>query len=169
MRHLIVINTTVIVAALLLSFTLPPGKADKKYYDELYRPQFHFTPEKGIIGEPNGLVFYDGEYHLFYQYKPDTTTTVFKQWGHAVSKDLIRWEHLKGFNINNEIAGEDGQCTPYSGCAVVDDKNLTGLQEGNEKTMLIYYSGQECGQRLAYSNDRGRSWKKYDKNPINTL
>jgi fructan beta-fructosidase len=166
MRHLIVSYTTVIVAAFLLSFTLPPGKADKKYYDELYRPQFHFTPEKSIMGEPTGLIFYEGEYHLFYQYKPDTAATPFIQWGHAVSKDLIRWEHLQGFIMRDENTGDEARCTPGSGCAVVDEKNLTGLQQGSEKTMLIYYTGRECGQRLAYSNDRGRSWKKYDKNPL---
>ena len=91
MRHLLII-----IAALSLSFTLPPGKTERKYYNELYRPQFHFTPEKNGMSEPNGLVYYDGEYHLFYQYRPDTTATAKMQWGHAVSKDLIRWEHLEG-------------------------------------------------------------------------
>jgi fructan beta-fructosidase len=161
MRHLLII-----IAALSLSFTIPTGKPDKKYYDELYRPKFHFTPEKNGMSEPNGLVYYDGEYHLFYQYKPDTTGTGFMQWGHAVSKDLVRWEHIPGFTIRDENAAEDGHCTPYSGCAIVDEKNITGLQQGSEKTILIYYTSWECGQRLAYSNDRGRTWKKYEKNPL---
>ena len=161
MRHLLII-----IAALSLSFTLPPSKIERKYYNELYRPQFHFTPEKNGMSEPNGLVYYDGEYHLFYQYRPDTTATGNMQWGHAVSKDLIRWEHLAGFIIHDDNASENGHCTPYSGCAIVDEKNLTGLQEGSEKTLLIYYTSWECGQRLAYSNDKGRSWKKYEKNPL---
>jgi len=156
----------IIIAVLSLSFTLPPGKQDKKYYDEMYRPQFHFSPEKNGMGEPNGLVYYDGEYHLFYQYKPDTTGTGFMQWGHAVSKDLIRWENIPGFTIGDENAAENGHCTPYSGCAIVDEKNITGLQEGSEKTILMFYTSWECGQRLAYSNDKGRSWKKYEKNPL---
>jgi fructan beta-fructosidase len=83
-----------------------------------------------------------------------------------VSKDLIRWEHLQGFTIPDDNARPDGYCTLGSGCAIVDDKNLTGLQEGTEKTILIYYTSRECGQRLAYSNDKGRTWKKYDKNSI---
>lgn len=156
----------IIIATLSFSFTLPPGKTEKKSYDELYRPQFHFTPEKNGMSEPNGLVFYDGEYHLFYQYKPDTLATGYMQWGHAVSKDLISWAHIPGFTIRDENASENGHCTPYTGCAIVDEKNITGLQEGTEKTLLIYYTSWECGQRLAYSNDRGRSWKKYEKNPL---
>ena len=162
MRHLLLI-----ISALSLSFTFSPGKPDKKYYDELYRPQFHFTPEKHGMSDPNGLVFYNGEYHLFYQYKPDTTVSGIMQWGHAISKDLIRWEHIpSGFAVQGESTGENGQCTPFSGCAIVDEKNITGLQEGSEKTILMYYTSWECGQRLAYSNDKGRSWKKYTKNPL---
>jgi fructan beta-fructosidase len=166
MRHLMVIPATILIAVVFLSFTHPPGKDDKKYYDELYRPQYHFTPEKNEMAEPNGLVFYDGEYHLFYQYKPDSTLKGFTQWGHAVSKDLIRWEHLPVLILGDENSGKNDNCIPNTGCAVVDDKNLTGLQEGNEKTMLIFYTGLQCGEHLAYSNDRGRSWKKYKNNPL---
>lgn len=160
MRHLLII-----IAALSISFGFSPAKPDKKYYNEKYRPQFHFTPEKNGMSEPNGLVYYDGEYHLFYQYKPDSTSGIM-QWGHAVSKDLVKWEHIPGFTIRDEDASENGHCTPYSGCAMVDEKNVTGLQQGNEKTILIFYTSWECGQRLAYSNDKGRSWKKYEKNPL---
>ncbi len=156
----------IIASAFLLAFTPPLGRNDKKYYNEVFRPQFHFTPEKGILGEPTALVYYDGEYHLFYQYKPDTTTTEFMQWGHAVSQDLVLWKHLPGFNILDEKARNDGYGTPASGCSIVDDKNLTGLQEGSEKTLLIFYTSRECGQCLVFSNDKGRTWKKYSKNPL---
>ena len=142
----------------------PDKKADKKYYDETLRPQFHFTAEKGGLSNPNGLVYYGGEYHLFYQFQPDTIPSPVLQWGHAVSKDLVRWEHLAGFNVPD--AEGKGYCTPSTGCAVVDEKNLTGLQQGEEKTILLFYSGRECGQCLAYSNDKGRTWKLYEKNPL---
>ncbi len=75
-------------------FLLTASKPDKSYYNELYRPQFHFTPEKNWHNDPNGLVYYDGEYHLFYQYNPNGKEWGYMHWGHAVSEDLIHWEHL---------------------------------------------------------------------------
>jgi len=143
-----------------------PDKQDKKYYQEKYRPQYHFTPEKNWMNDPNGLVYYAGEYHLFYQYNPNGKEWGFMHWGHAVSKDLIRWEHLPVAIGPDEDSKDKSHATAFSGCAIVDENNTAGLQVGAEKTLLIFYTSFECGQRLAYSNDKGRTWKKYDKNPL---
>ncbi len=161
MKFIFLILTTI---SFSFAFAAKPiDKSDKKYFDETYRPQFHFSPGKGIMSTPLGQFFYNGEYHMFYQYQPDTTATAPTQWGHAVSKDLIKWENLPVLNLPG--SGEN-ICTPHSGSAVVDEKNLTGLQQGEEKTILLFYTGRECGQCLAFSNDKGRTWKKYNKNPL---
>jgi sucrose-6-phosphate hydrolase SacC (GH32 family) len=136
----------------------PVNKSDKKYFDEIYRPQFHFSAEKGILSTPVGQFFYKGEYHLFYVYQPDTSAMSSTQWGHAVSRDLIKWENLPVFNLEGSA---NNQCPPLLGSAVIDEKNITGLQQGEEKTILLFYTARECGQCLAYSNDKGRTWKKY--------
>ncbi len=148
-----------------LSFTLFAGKPERPL-NELYRPQFHFTPERNWHNDPNGLVYYDGEYHLFYQYNPNGLEWGYMHWGHAVSNDLVHWEHLPIALTPDESSTDKAHCTEFSGCGLVDEKNLTGLQQGSEKTILLFYTSFECGQRLAYSTDRGRTWQKYAKNPI---
>lgn len=158
MRHLLFL-----IPALLL---LTAAKPDKNYYNEKYRPQFHFSPEKNWMNDPNGLVFYDGEYHLFYQYNPFGKEWGYMHWGHAVSKDLVRWEHLPIAITPDESSTDKSRCTAFSGCAIVDENNVTGFRKGENKTLIIFYTSQDCGQRMAYSNDKGRTWVKYDKNPI---
>ena len=148
------------------SFTTEPDKSVKKYYDENYRPQYHFSPEKNWMNDPNGLVYYGGEYHLFYQYNPNGKEWGYMHWGHAVSKDMIHWEHLPIAINPDENSKDKSHATAFSGCAIVDENNITGLQKGNEKTLLIFYTSWECGQRLAYSNDKGRTWNKFAKNPL---
>lgn len=137
-----------------------------KLFDEIYRPQFHFTPEKNWQNDPNGLVFYAGEYHLFYQHNPFGNQWGYMHWGHAVSKDLVHWEHLPIALYPDNESKDSVHCTAFSGSGLVDEHNVTGLQSGDEKTILLFYTSQHCGQRLAYSNDKGRTWKKYEKNPI---
>ncbi|MDR3245233.1 MAG: GH32 C-terminal domain-containing protein [Prevotellaceae bacterium] len=130
---------------------------------EKYRPGYHFTPPYGWMNDPNGMVYYNGEYHLFYQYNPFGTRWQNMSWGHAVSKDLIRWEHLP------VALRPDSLGTIFSGSAVVDINNTAGFQTGNEKTLLAFYTQSERGgqwQSLAYSNDKGRSWTKYNANPV---
>lgn len=155
-----------LLIAFTFAFTNLPNKVDKKYYQEKYRPQYHFTPEKNWMNDPNGLVYYGGEYHLFYQYNPNGNEWGYMHWGHAVSKDLIRWEHLPVAITPDEDSKDKNHATAFSGCAIVDENNTAGLQKGDEKTLLIFYTSFECGQRLAYSNDKGRTWHKYDKNPL---
>lgn len=144
------------------------ASADKpvKIYNELYRPQFHFTPDKNWHNDPNGLLFYKGEYHMFYQYNPFGNEWGFMHWGHAVSTDLVHWEQLPIALFPDNDSKDKEICTEYSGSGLVDENNVTGLQSGDEKTLLLFYTSQKCGQRMAYSNDKGRTWKKYEKNPI---
>ena len=132
-------------------------------YSEPFRPQFHFTPERNWMNDPNGMVFFDGEWHLFYQYNPHGDRWGHMSWGHAVSRDLVRWEHLP-----LALAEEDGIMI-FSGSAVVDWKNTSGFGEGNRPPLVAIYTGHREGrqdQRLAYSRDRGRTWTKFPGNPV---
>lgn len=147
------------------SLTSSASKPEKTY-NELYRPQYHFTPEKNWMNDPNGLVFYKGEYHLFYQHNPLGNEWGYMHWGHAVSTDLVHWEHLPIALYPDNDSKDKVDCTEFSGSGMVDENNVTGLQSGDEKTILLFYTSPKCGQRLAYSNDKGRTWKKYEKNPI---
>jgi sucrose-6-phosphate hydrolase SacC (GH32 family) len=152
--------------ALASVFLLTASTPDKNYYNELYRPQFHFTPEKNWMNDPNGLVYFDGEYHLFYQHNPNGNEWGYMHWGHAVSTDLVHWKHLPIAIYPDENSTDKERCTAFSGSAIVDHKNLLGKQQGDVKTLIAFYTSQHCGQRIAYSTDRGRTWEKYEGNPI---
>ena len=134
-------------------------------YQEPWRPQFHFTPETNWMNDPNGLVFYEGEYHLFYQFNPFGKTWGHMSWGHAVSKDLVHWEHLP-------IAlREENNVMIFSGSAVVDWKNTSGFGIDGKPPLVAIYTGNHTDrphqdQRIAYSNDRGRTWTNYSGNPV---
>jgi len=159
-------NGLISLFALASVFLLTASAPDKNYYNEMYRPQFHFTPEKNWHNDPNGLVFYEGEYHLFYQYNPKGKEWGFMHWGHAISTDLVHWEHLPIALYPDENSEDKEYCTAFSGSAIVDHKNLLGKQQGDVKTLIAFYTSQHCGQRIAYSTDRGRTWEKYEGNPI---
>lgn len=140
--------------------------AQKHSYDESYRPQFHFTPAENWMNDPNGLIFFEGEYHLFYQHNPFDTEWGFMHWGHAVSTDLVHWEHLPIAIFPDNDSKEKDFATAYSGSAIIDENNLLGLQQGDTKTMLVFYTSKDNGQRIAYSTDKGRTWTKYANNPV---
>jgi fructan beta-fructosidase len=140
-------------------------------YNEPWRPQFHFTPPKNFMNDPNGLVYYKGEYHLFYQYNPQGTQWGHMSWGHAVSTDMLHWKDLP-----LAIPEEPGKYMIYSGSAVVDWKNASGLcaiSDARDPSCLIAIytaAGRDVqSQHLAFSNDRGRTWTNYPGNPVADL
>ncbi|MFW6257732.1 MAG: glycoside hydrolase family 32 protein [Prolixibacteraceae bacterium] len=159
-------NLCIHIFVLTIMLLFVSSKPPKDYYDEKYRPQFHFTPEKNWHNDPNGLVYYDGEYHMFYQYNPKGKEWGYMHWGHAVSKDLLHWEHLPVAIYPDENSTHKVNCTAFSGSAIVDKQNLLGKQTGNEKTLVAFYTSKNCGQRIAYSTDKGRTWNKYEGNPV---
>lgn len=138
------------------------------YNNEKYRPQFHFTPKRNWMNDPNGLVYYKGEYHLFFQHNPKGKNWGNMTWGHAVSEDLVHWLQLPDAIEPDELG------TIFSGSAVVDWNNTAGLQTGKGKVIVAIYTSagdfapdkKPFTQSIAYSNDCGRTWKKYEKNPV---
>jgi len=126
------------------------------------RPQFHYTADSGFLSDPNGLLYYKGVYHLFHQYNPyDIKSGVPQHWGHATSTDLINWKRLPiaifphgGGNI-------------WSGSAVVDVSNSSGLQKGSDPPIITFYTWQkDFTQRMIYSNDGTKTWHEYEHNPV---
>lgn len=148
------------------------NKENKSYdFNEPHRPQFHFTPPSGWMNDPNGMVYHNGEYHLFYQYNPDTTVWGPMHWGHAVSKDLVHWEHLPIALYPDSLG------TIFSGSAVVDSNNTSGLGTADNPPIIAiftyhYAKGEQAGrndfqtQGIAFSLDNGRHWTKYEENPV---
>lgn len=135
-------------------------KEEGTIYKEKLRPQFHYTAKRGWIQDPVGLVYYDGEYHMFPLHYPFGLSGGVG-WGHAVSKDLIHWQELP-----MAIYPYDSSSI-YSGSAVVDKNNTSGLQTGEENVMVALHSlSNKQVQCLAYSNDRGRTWTNYSGNPV---
>lgn len=142
-------------------------------FDEPFRPQFHFSPPSNWMNDPNGMVYWEGEYHLFYQYHPDGNTWGPMHWGHAISEDLIHWEHQPIALFPDEHG------TIFSGSAVADIKNTSGLgTEENPPLVAIFTyhdaEGEKAGrddfqtQGIAFSTDKGRTWTKYEGNPVLT-
>jgi len=127
-------------------------------YKELYRPQFHFTSGTGWLNDPNGLVFYKGEYHLFFQHNPKGNKWGNITWGHALSTDLVHWHQL-----TNAIEPY-GNGAIYSGSAVVDHNGSSGFDrnEGDQPLIACFtHAHKPFEQALAYSSDKGRTWKLY--------
>ena len=106
-------------------------KVNDSLYKEKYRPQLHFSPAKNWTNDPNGLVYLNGEYHIFYQYNPFGNVWGHMSWGHAVSKDLISWKHLP------VAIPEEGNTMIFSGSAVVDKNNTTGFATKPGQTPLV--------------------------------
>ncbi len=127
-------------------------------YNERLRPQFHYLAQTGWINDPCGLVYYDGEYHMFPIAHPDNWDGgELSHWGHAVSPDLIHWEQLPWALEPDTLGGI------WAGSMVVDHHNSAGFQTGDEKTLVALYSASSQVQCLAYSNDRGRTWNRSNR------
>ncbi|GKZ25818.1 hypothetical protein AbraIFM66951_000781 [Aspergillus brasiliensis] len=153
------------------------------YYTERYRPQYHFTPEKNWINDPNGLLFYENVYHLFYQYNPNGTEWGALSWGHATSADLSHWEHQPVALLARGYPGEITEMY-FSGSAVADVNNTSGFatEDGQVPLVAMYTSfypqaqllpsGQRVrekqqSQSIAYSLDNGTTWTQWDAgNPV---
>jgi len=130
---------------------------------EYFRPAFHFSPEKNWTNDPNGLVFFGSEYHLFYQYNPFGDVWGHMSWGHAVSRDLLSWGELP------VALSEEDRIMIFSGSAVVDWKNTSGFGKHGIPPLVAIYTGDRPGlqnQNIAYSTDSGRTWTKYSENPV---
>lgn len=135
---------------------MPPLTPDSSHE----RPRLHFAVPSGWLNDPNGLVYLDGEYHLFYQHHPDSLVWGPMYWGHAVSRDLTSWEHLPIALAPDELGAI------FSGSAVIDVANSAGFGAGAMVAVFTHAAEHRQVQSLAYSTDRGRTWTKYAGNPV---
>ncbi len=137
-----------------------PG-SDKFYTEEL-RPQFHFSQKVGWNNDPNGMVYLDGEWHLFFQHNPVGWKWGNMTWGHAVSRDLVHWEQLPNVLFPGTMA--QGAC--FSGGATVDRHNTAGWKTGDNDVLAAFLTDTGAGEAVAYSNDNGRTFTWYEGNPV---
>ena len=156
---------------MLLISTEAMGQTANFIKDEVYRPQIHFTPKAHWINDPNGMVYSNGTYHLFFQHHPYSSIWGPMHWGHATSKDLIHWKE-------QPIAlYPDSLGTIFSGSAVVDKNNTSGFGKNGKAPLVAIFTqhsmeGEKAGkndfqnQSIAYSNDDGKTWTKYAGNPV---
>lgn len=158
-----------LILATIFVFYLTVNSQDiKTAYAEQHRPQIHFSPKKGWMNDPNGMVFLNGKYHIFFQYNPDSTVWGPMHWGHATSTDLIHWRELPIALYPDSLG------TIFSGSAVIDKNNTSGF--GPNAMVAIYTnhshelekagSDKHQTQSIAYSTDEGKSWTKYNGNPV---
>jgi fructan beta-fructosidase len=140
-------------------------------YDEPYRPQVHFSPATSWMNDPNGLVFFNKNYHLFFQYFPDSTVWGPMHWGHAVSKDLLHWKQ-EGIALYPDSLGYI-----FSGSVVIDSTNSSGFGVKSKIPMVAIFTQHDPArekagtsffqnQSIAYSLDNGSHWQKYTGNPV---
>ncbi len=134
---------------------------ENMHYDQPLRPQVHYTPITGQIGDATGLLLYKGTYHLFYMYDEWSRRRRYnKSWGHAVSNDLIYWEQRPQI-LNTQLDN-----APGSGSGIVDWNNTLGLQTGVEKTIAVFYTDYGRGTSISFSRDAGKTWIRHKDNPV---
>jgi fructan beta-fructosidase len=137
----------------------------KSGYDEQFRPQVHYTPAKNWVNDPNGLVYDNGTYHLFYQYNPQGNDWGNMSWGHATSSDLIHWTE-QAVALTRDALG-----AVFSGSCVIDKDNTAGFGAG--AMVALYTAAGETGdvagkqqQCIAYSTDGGKNFTRFASNPV---
>lgn len=168
MKYILALSTFLLLAVSLVAQT---DQSRTSNNEQLYRPLFHFTPTKGWMNDPNGLVYLNGQYHLFYQHYPDGTVWGPMHWGHATSKDLVEWAHQPIALYPDSIG------MIFSGSAVLDRNNTSGLGRNGIPPLVAIYTqhnmpGEKAGrvdfqnQSIAYSLDEGKTWAKYTGNPV---
>jgi len=145
--------------SLVFSDSKFPGS--EKLYRERYRQQVHFSNKRGWNNDPNGVIWYNGEWHLFFQYNPYGWNWGNMHWGHAVSKDLIHWQELP-----TALYSPDHDHMAFSGGAVVDPQNTTGFRRDGVDPLIATYTRTESGEHLALSYDNGRTFEEYEGNPV---
>ena len=150
-----------------LALCAQPICAQTSTYDQPYRPQVHFSPARNWTNDPNGLVYFQGEYHLFFQYNPFGDQWGHMSWGHAVSTDLLHWQELPV-----AIPEKDGIMI-FTGSVVVDHENTTGFCAPKTDCLVAIYTGHSETQQgirqtqnIAFSLDKGRTWTRYQDNPV---
>jgi sucrose-6-phosphate hydrolase SacC (GH32 family) len=154
----------VLFVTIAATFSLPAQVGN-----ELYRPAYHYTPSFNWMNDPNGLVYYNGKYHLFYQYNPFGINCENMSWGHAVSTNLLTWKELPV-----AIPTQNGVHI-FSGSVVIDWNNTSGFGINGKPPMVAIYTGSNSNnsykqdQRIAYSNDEGLTWTNYNLNPVLTM
>jgi len=156
-----------IVCTVIVALHGLQAKGQASTYAQPYRPQVHFSPRLNWTNDPNGLVYFRGEYHLFFQYNPFGDQWGHMSWGHAVSRDLLHWHELPV-----AIPEKDGTMI-FTGSVVVDRANSSGFCTTAKECLVAVYTGDANTpqghretQNLAYSLDNGRTWTKYEKNPV---
>ncbi len=135
--------------------------AASQLYHEPLRPQLHFSARRGWLNDPNGMVFAEGEYHLYFQHNPYGWHWGNMHWGHAVSHDLVHWEE-QPIALYPRQYGD----MVFSGSAVVDTDNTSGWKKGADELLVAAFTSTGRGECIVYSNDRGRTWTEYEDNPV---
>ncbi|WP_343563949.1 glycoside hydrolase family 32 protein [Sphingobacterium sp.] len=161
-------GTVMLFAGMLSSAFAQVGQQGSNDQLERYRPSYHFTPKQGWMNDPNGMVYLNGNYHLFFQHNPEKSVWGPMHWGHAISKDLIHWDEQKIALYPDSLG------TIFSGSAVIDKNNTAGFGKGAMVAIFTHHNHQEedrktglhQNQSLAYSLDQGATWTKYKGNPV---
>lgn len=175
MKYVLYLTIPIVVILCMISCKNSKPKAETgdnvAAFQEKYRPQFHYSPAEHWMNDPNGMVYYEGEYHLFYQHYPEASVWGPMHWGHAISKDLVHWEHMPIALYPDSLG------YIFSGSAVVDWKNTSGFGTAENPPLVAFFTYHNPdieqakqieieSQGVAYSIDKGRTWIKYDKNPV---
>src|SRR5205085_9310012 len=163
-------NKYLFIILFIMAGIIAKAQDDPPDYHEQYRPQIHFTPKEHWMNDPNGMVYNDGIYHLFFQYYPGASVWGPMHWGHATSADLVHWEE-------QPIAlYPDSLGYIFSGSAVLDKNNTSGFGKICKAPLVAIYTNHDTAgehtrndfqtQSIAYSLDNGKTWTKYAGNPV---